>query len=478
MTALACSSERLREACLPIVRVEPCKAVGSPENERFERFYRALRRESARGPGRGLGRLTRLVRGGAGLAARMLKDTRRTGEFELSERDLDKLEELVTRLGELKGLPMKFGQLLSYLELDMPPEGRRLLSLLQTQSSATAFERVERVMREDLGPRAEELLEKLERDPVSVASIGQVYRARLHEGRDVAVKVRHPDIEEAIRSDFRVANLGTALARAIPGMGVTAAEFVAEMRSRLLEECDYALEATRQQLFGSIYAGHPVLVVPEVYPEYCGPRVLTTNWESGRDFEEFCGQATQQERDHAGAALFDFYLGTLYRRGVFHADPHPGNYHFRRDGRVVVFDYGCVRVFPSEAVRALVALADAVRADDRGRMCRALSDLGAEPSSNDAAFAHLRGLLRSFFGPMLVNGPRRIEERIVIDMKQIMRDKLAIAKLRLPGRFLFLFRIRFGLYAVLSRLGSVCDWASLEQHFAEESALLNGVGPE
>ena len=168
----------------------------------------------------------------------------------------------------------------------------------------------------------------------------------------------------------------------------------------------------------------------------------------------------------------NFYLGTLYRTGTFHADPHPGNYHFREDGRVVVFDYGCVREFRPAAVQAFVELADAVRADDRARIHAALRRLGAEPTPNDAAYVHLRQLLRSFFGPMLRAGPRRVEGRIVVDMKQVMRDKLALMKLRLPGRFMFLFRIRFGLYAVLSRLGSVCDWASMEQRFAEESAAI------
>ena len=115
-----------------------------------------------------------------------------------------------------------------------------------------------------------------------------------------------------------------------------------------------------------------MIVVPRVQQRWCGPRVLTTSWEAGQDFETFRGQAAQAQRDRAGAALFDFYIGTLYRCGVFHADPHPGNYCFRDDGRVVVFDYGCVRVFEPEVTQAFVSLAEAVRADDRAQMCAAL----------------------------------------------------------------------------------------------------------
>jgi len=440
-------------------------------DDRMEQFTERLRAESDTGPGHGFGRFARLLGGGLGLARSIAKAGKHK-DVGPSEKDLLRMQELVTRLGTLKGLPMKFGQIMSYLELELPEETRQLLSLLQTQSPATPWERVEPVIREDLGERAEPLLAALSRTPVSIASIGQVHRGRLPDGTDVAVKIRHPDIEEAIRSDFRSAHVGMLFASAVmPGMGATARDFMAEMEARLLEECDYRLEAERQRRFGDLFADHPEIIVPAVHPAFCGRRVLTTTWEQGQELDAFGARATQEERDRAGAALFDFYIGTLYRHGLFHADPHPGNYHFRPDGRVAVFDYGCVREFEPDVAAAFVALARAVEADDRDRVCAALRGLGAEPSKNDDAYDHLRRLLRSFFGPLLTPGPHRIEGRIVVDTRQIMRDKMAIARLRLPGRLMFLFRIRFGLFAVLSRLGSVNDWAAMEKRFAEESGL-------
>lgn len=432
-------------------------------------FLDTLRDESPRGPGRGLRRMARLLRGGSGLARRMMRAG--DGDVTPDARELRKVEALVRQLGELKGLPMKFGQLISYLELDVPEEVRRLLSLLQTQSSATPREQIERVVREDLGERGDALWQTLEPEPVSIASIGQVYRGRLPDGTAVAVKVRHPTIDQAIRSDFGLAAFGTGIARAmLPGMGATARDFVDEMRTRLLEECDYVLEAERQRVFGRLYENHPVIVVPRVHDAWCGPRVLTTTWESGHDFESFCAEADDGERARAGAALFDFYIGTLYRHGLFHADPHPGNYCFRDDGRIVVFDYGCVCEFEPRVTAAFAALAQAVRDDDRAAIASALRDLGAEPSTNDASYAHLRRLLRSFFGPMLTPGPHRVDGRIAVQMGQVARDKLAIARLRLPGRLMFLFRIRFGLFAVLARLGAVCDWAAMERRFTASRA--------
>ncbi|MBI5490348.1 MAG: AarF/ABC1/UbiB kinase family protein [Deltaproteobacteria bacterium] len=444
--------------------------MGDDRDDRASRFLHLLRGESAHGPGRGLGRFARLLGGGVGLARRMVRAGRDGAKAEPSARDLRQFETLVRQLGELKGLPMKLGQIVSYLDIDLPEEQRGILSLLQTQSPATPRTEVERVVREDLGARAATLLAGLDPEPVAIASIGQVYRGRLADGAEVAVKVRHPTIDEAIRSDFRAASIVTTMAGAmVPGMGATARDFVAELRTRLLEECDYGLEAERQRLFGRLFAGHPVIVVPAVYDEWCAPRVLTTSWEPGRDFEPFRFVASQEERNRAGAALFDFYIGTLYRHGLFHADPHPGNYRFRPDGRVVVFDYGCVRVFEPQVAAAFSRLSRAVRDDDRAAVCDALRGLGAEPSANDAAYDHLRRLLRGFFGPLLVTGPHRIDGRIVVKMGEVARDKLALARLRLPGRLMFLFRIRFGLFAVLSRLGAVNDWADLERRYLEES---------
>ncbi len=431
-------------------------------------FLQQLRQASERGPGRGFRRTMRLLRGGAGLARRMVSG--KGDDDSLSAKDLLKVEALVRQLGDLKGLPMKFGQIVSYLELDMPDDMRRLLSMLQTQSPATPNEQAREVVLEDLGARGEVLWRGLDPEPVSIASIGQVYRGNLPDGTAVAVKVRHPTVDQAIQSDMSVAGKATGFAGIVmPGMGATARDFVDELGSRLLEECDYKLEARRQLLFGSLFQDHPIIVVPEVHSAYCGARVLTSSWIEGRSFEDVRATASAEERNHIGAALFDFYIGTLYRHGLFHADPHPGNYAFFDDGRVVVFDYGCVRVFPTEVARSFADLAQAVRDDDREATCEALRGLGAAPSGNDKAYAHLRKILRSFFGPMLTPGAHAIEGRIVVNMRQVARDKLAIARLRLPGRLMFLFRIRFGLFAVLARLGAVCDWAAMERRFYAEA---------
>jgi len=430
-------------------------------------FIERLRGDA--GDAKGTSTLARFLRTTTGAAKVATRIWRARGREGLESADEAALEELVRQLGMLKGIPMKMGQLVGFLELDLPEDMRQLFAVLQTQSQPTPFEEVARTVREDLGGAGASLVAAMDPNPVAIASIGQVHRAVL-EGGAVAVKVRHPQVEQSIRSDLSGAALATAIAgRMLPGIGASAREFVGEARDRFLEECDYQLEAERQQLFHRLFAGHPDIVVPEVRGAWCGPRVLTSSWEDGRDLEAFVASATQPERDRAGRALFEAYVGTLYRRGVFHADPHPGNYRFRQGGRVVLFDYGCVRVFEPEVVAAFVALAEAVRAGAEGRMRAALRGLGAEPSANAAAFSRIRALLEAFFAPLLQPGAHPIDSSVVLDLRQVVSDKLAIARMRLPGKLLFLMRLRFGLYSVLARLGAVCDWGALEAGWAEET---------
>ncbi|MBN2494889.1 MAG: AarF/ABC1/UbiB kinase family protein [Deltaproteobacteria bacterium] len=421
-------------------------------------------------PTGGIRRLAKTARAALGCGLGMLggKLRGRGGEG-LSGLDLERIERLVASLGELKGLAMKAGQMLGYLDPSMPEEVRALLALLQTQSQPMAPECLQQILRDELGVRAEALYAGLEPEPCSVASIGQVHRAMLPDGTQVAVKVLHPGMAEAIQADFRSARIGPAVTRLFaPGGAATVRDFMAEARARMLEECDYALEAERQSVFGRMLADHPVLVVPAVCPDWSSSRVLTSVWEPGQGLEAFLATGPDQPaRDRFGRALFELYFGSLYRTGWFHADPHPGNYAFRDDGRLVVYDFGCVRRFSAQTVGGFVGLARAVAADDRSAIERALEILGARPPAREPDYQVIRSLLRGFYGPLLSAGVRPIDARISGEAREIMRSKLALMRIRLPGKFLFLFRIRFGLYAVLARLGARCDWRKLELDLAE-----------
>lgn len=408
------------------------------------------------------GRLWRVGRSAAGMASAVLRGP---GDG-LAGVDLAAIETLTARLGELRGVAMKIGQILGYIDPSLPPETRRLLSRLQSEAQASPWPVVEAVVREDLGDRAAEVLAGLDRTPVAVASIGQVHRARLGDGTIVAVKIQHPGVADALRADFGNAAMGALFARLMPGGGAVRG-LIDEARTAMLEECDFTLEAERQRRFGTYFADHPAIVIPRVIA--ASPRVLISAWVPGRSLEAFlASDPSGPERDRLGTALFELFVGTLYRHGELHADPHPGNFAIAADGRVVIYDFGCVRTFSPEAVAGLRALLVAVRDDDDDAIARALETLGGTAARKPAGRAHLRALLRSFFGPLLMEGPHPVEPGSSLAAGDVLADKRALLGLALPGSLLFLLRLRFGLYAVLARIGASADWARLEQAYASD----------
>jgi predicted unusual protein kinase regulating ubiquinone biosynthesis (AarF/ABC1/UbiB family) len=424
--------------------------------------------EGAPIPTSSLGRLRRTAVAGARVGLGALAGKLRGRDLSLGALSPEALARLVESLGELKGVAMKVGQILSYVDGSLAPEARQLLAVLQLHSQPTPFAHIEQTIRADLGARAQALLERLEREPVAAASIGQVHRAVLEDGTTAAVKVRHPGIESAIRADFKAAAIGKVMARAF-APGVDTAELIEEARARFLEECDYALEARRQARFVELFAGHEAIAIPAVHLDWCGPRVLTTSWHEGSGLEAFLlSQPPSGARERAARALYEFYVGTLYRHGLFNADPHPGNLLFSAEGRVTILDHGCVREFDRDTVITLVRLSRAVRDDDAPRILAALGAIGMPRPTAD--FGVTRGLLRGFFAPLLTPGRHAIAADRAVAMGETVKLKRRLMRMRLPGKLMFLFRIRFGLYAVLARIGAELDWAALEDELTGDLA--------
>ena len=423
-----------------------------------------LLRTSADLPTSTLGRFGRtagtLLRGG-----RLLLGAGKSPAEGESPLDLETLAKVVGSLGELKGIAMKVGQILSYVDVAMPEELRSALSVLQTHSPPMPAERVRGLLQAELGERASELLSSLEDTPLAAASIGQVHRARLADGTRVAVKVQYPEIERAIATDFGPAALGSHIATLFaPGARIDS--LVREARERFLEECDYLHEARSQQRFAELFASHPVLRVPAVHLRLCTRRVLTTTLMEGEKLEAFLARSPPQPvRDRLGEALFEFYVGALFRHRLYNCDPHPGNYLFQTEGTVVMLDYGCTREFEPAFVRKLAALTRAVHRDTREALHAAFVELGLVHEGQRYDFETARGLVRAFYGPMLRDEVQAIDLGEARGMRQVLESKRNLMKLTLPGEFLFLFRIRFGLMSVLAQLGARANWYRLEEAY-------------
>lgn len=389
-------------------------------------------------------------------------------DAELADRGA--LARLVSSLGQLKGIAMKMGQLMSYVDLALPEDVREALSVLQTHAQPMSFDEVRAILRRERPDAADALLAQMTEEPIAAASIGQVHRSRLDEAGELAVKVQYPGIEDAIRSDFRVAKVGPAVASLVyPGADIEG--FIEEARARLLEECDYEHEARMQARFGRIYADHPVIEIPDVHEAYGSKRVLTTGFAEGLGFEAFLDQdPSQQSRDRLGEALFEFYIGTLFEHGLFNGDPHPGNYIFPDDGRVVLLDHGCVRAFDQPMVDHLARISTAVREDDPDALRVELEAMGVVEVGDEEQFEIAEDLLRSVTGPMRRDERGPIEVEQAMEMRDVFARKRDLMRISLPPAFLYLFRIRFGLVSVLARVGAEANWGELEARYADAAS--------
>ena len=208
----------------------------------------------------------------------------------MAKRQLETAKQIVAALGTMKGAAMKLGQVMSFLDLGLVAEEhreefQRELAKLRDAAPTVSFKQMRKVIEEDLEEPLGEIFEHFDEEPIAAASIGQVYRARLHDGRDVAVKVQYPGVAAAVRADMQnLEMIMRLLKRMTPGMDVKAV--AQEIKGRIVEELDYELEAQNQRALARIFAGHPFIVVPNVVSSLSRERVLVSEFVVGVGFEE------------------------------------------------------------------------------------------------------------------------------------------------------------------------------------------------
>ncbi len=278
---------------------------------------------------------------------------------------------------------MKVGQMISLIELDGLPEDERdrlqaMLASLRDDVPPLPFNALEKMLEGELRRPLTQVFAEFEPEAFAAASIGQVHRARTHDGREVAVKVQYPRIAEAVDTDLRNAMmLVPLLKRLAPGLDAKA--LAEEVRERVGAELDYELEAESQRRIERLIGDHPFMKVPRVHSELCTQRMLVTEYVEGQRFEAVCA-AEAHARNRFAEIVFRFFFGLLYRDGIALGDPHPGNYLLCPDGKLCFLDFGLLRVVSSDRVAQEVAIARSVRDGDEAQLKQALQEGGYLPA--------------------------------------------------------------------------------------------------
>ena len=382
-------------------------------------------------------------------------------------RRLDAAQHVAEVLGQMKGAAMKAGQMASLMDFSRLPSGeledfQARFEDLRDSAPQVPFKDMQRVIERELGERLSDVFCEFDRDAAAAASIGQVYRARLHDGREVAVKVQYPGVAAAVRADLQ--NLGLlmrAAKRFAPGLD--AAAMASEIRERITEELDYEHEAQTQRAFARRWRGHPFIVVPDVVTALCRERVLVTEWVEGISFNDLKA-APQPTRDRVGEIVFRFFFGSLYRFGQFSGDPHPGNFLLLEDGRVAFFDFGLTKMVPRATIEAELGVLRAGLDSDAEGVHAGLAALGffdpADPRIDpDRLLSHVRALNSWYADDEPVTLTREYVSRLLRDAGDprseywdLMRNET------IPADSLFLNRMQGMTLAVLGQLSATANW--------------------
>jgi ubiquinone biosynthesis protein len=339
-------------------------------------------------------------------------------------------------LDELGPTFVKFGQLLSTRPDIVPPDIITELRALQDDVTPFAFAEVERVVREELELPIEKLFTSFEETPMAAASIGQVHRAVLPNGKRVAVKVQRPDAPRQIEADlqllYQAARIAKERVRALDF--IDARDLVDEFARSIRHELDYRLEARNAQTFHRNFAGHPHVRIPHVYWSYSRQRVLTLELLDGEQVADLELQAfTMDERRHLAYLITEAWMTMIFRHGFFHADPHPANILLIGGDQIGLVDFGLAGKLSDDDMSKLTALFIDAAEENVDALAKRLGDLGVryDRSREAELTGELRELYYKYYGA-------RLSE---IDPLQVIREGFALIysqNLRLPTRFVLL----------------------------------------
>jgi predicted unusual protein kinase regulating ubiquinone biosynthesis (AarF/ABC1/UbiB family) len=407
-------------------------------------------------------------------------------EEAMARRQLETAKQIVAALGTMKGAAMKLGQVMSFLDVGLVPERhreefRRELAKLRDAAPTVSFKQMRKVIEEDLEEPIGELFATFGEQPIAAASIGQVYRATLHDGRDVAVKVQYPGVAAAVRADMQnLEMIMRLLKRMTPGLDVKA--IAEEVKERIVEELDYELEAQNQRSLARIFAGHPFILVPEVVGSMSRERVLVSEYVRGVGFEELKTRP-QDERDRIGEIVFRFFLGCLYRHRQFSGDPHPGNFLLLDDGRVAFLDFGLFKRLDEAPVDLELAAQRAVVERNATALHSLLAESGFLPDPERVDPEHLLEFIESAIWWYTTDEVVQLSPQIATEAMIESSDPRSshFREMRhqdMRPEHLFGRRMEMLTLAVLAQLGARANWHRIAREWMYGDAPTTELGRE
>lgn len=305
-------------------------------------------------------------------------------EHAVYELHLRNAERVKTAILELNGLFIKLGQMLSILGNFLPEAFQKPLEALQDQIPPRPINQVRDRIFQELGKTPEQLFTRFDETPLAAASIGQAHRAQLPDGTEVVIKVQHLNIENIAAVDLEIIRRLTAVIsffHRVKGMNY----LYTQIKKMIEEELDFRREAVYMQLIGENLANEPGLAVPNIHPEYSTARVMTTTWHDGVKISNTAQlDAWGLNRREIATRVLQVYCRMVFKDGIYHADPHPGNILVKPDGSLVLLDFGAVAEISKALREGIPQLIEAALKNDTPAMIQACRTMGFIAEGRDA----------------------------------------------------------------------------------------------
>jgi predicted unusual protein kinase regulating ubiquinone biosynthesis (AarF/ABC1/UbiB family) len=386
--------------------------------------------------------------------------------------------ELAAALGGLKGPIMKVAQLMATIPDALPPEYAAELTKLQSQAPAMGWAFVKRRMQAELGPDWPSKFASFEHHPAAAASLGQVHRARAHDGAELACKLQYPDMQSAVEADLQQLQWIFAIHRRMDPV-IDTSEIAKEIGERIREELDYRREAKHVLLYRRMLDGTDLIRVPRPWPELSTGRLLTLDWLGGRRLLEHKNEGLEV-RNRLATAMFTAWWFPFSRFGVIHGDPHLGNYTvFDRDGEaggINLLDYGCIRIFPPSFAGGVVDLYNGLRTNNDDLIVHAYETWGFRRLSRELIDV-LNIWARFIYGPLLDDRVRTLADGVKPSEYgrrqafEVHRALKARGPVTVPREFVFMDRAAIGLGAVFLHLRAELNFYRLFNEAIEDFSI-------
>lgn len=285
--------------------------------------------------------------------------------------------QIADTLGEMKGAVMKVGQIASQYKDIFPPEVAKAIAKLQRQAPAMPFAAIQQQVEKELGKPLNQIFSSFETEPFAAASIGQVHRAILPNGQAVVVKVQYPGVDQACESDLKQVRLALRLMGVLKIDKKLQDQLFKEIQDSLSAELNYEIEAQNLEVFKTFHEKlDQQVIIPTVYKDYSSRRVLTLSYEKGESIE-MASTWSVETRNQIGRRIVRALGQEIFFLRRFHCDPHPGNFAFREDGSVIIYDYGSVKTLSPEIVQHFKSLVNAARQENIAQVEDLLVELKA-----------------------------------------------------------------------------------------------------